>query len=374
MEMTNMNTSASRFRSPFVRLLLLALLAFGVSASSLGSVFVSVAIAPPLIPVYAQPLCPGPGYIWIPGYWAWGPDGYYWVPGYWALAPFIGALWTPGWWGWADGVYVWHAGYWGRRVGFYGGIDYGFGYFGVGYVGGYWSHGVFNYNTAVNNINRTNIRYTYRRPVFENTNVSRVSYHGGPRGITRQPTAQERLADREQHRPETALQLQHQRLAAADRGQWASVNHGRPSVAATARAAAFHGRGAGPRAAFNTGRTGRVGPPQINREARIGGSRVSGGAPRPPQINREARIGSPRAYGAPHPPSMRPEMRAQAAPRPEMRGGFASRPEARGAFGPRPGSRPELHAQIAPRFQGSGGPTHGAPRGGGRPEERRGQR
>ena len=42
---------------------------------------VSINIAPPVLPVYVQPACPGIGYIWTPGYWAWGSDDYYWVPG-----------------------------------------------------------------------------------------------------------------------------------------------------------------------------------------------------------------------------------------------------------------------------------------------------
>ena len=52
--------------------------------------------------------------------------------------PRAGVLWTPGYWGFAGGVYAWHAGYWGPHVGFYGGINYGFGYGGVGFVGGEW--------------------------------------------------------------------------------------------------------------------------------------------------------------------------------------------------------------------------------------------
>ncbi|HTV08798.1 MAG TPA: YXWGXW repeat-containing protein [Candidatus Aquilonibacter sp.] len=113
-----------------------------------AAVFLSVAVAPPVIPVYAQPLCPGDGYIWTPGYWAWGPDGYYWVDGAWVLAPYDGALWTPGWWGFDAGFYYWHPGYWGRTVGYYGGINYGYGYFGTGFYGGYWNGGHFFYNRA----------------------------------------------------------------------------------------------------------------------------------------------------------------------------------------------------------------------------------
>ena len=50
-------------------------------AAASARVFVSVGIAPPLIPVYDQPIAPGYGYLWTPGYWAYGPDGYYWVDG-----------------------------------------------------------------------------------------------------------------------------------------------------------------------------------------------------------------------------------------------------------------------------------------------------
>ena len=113
-----------------------------------AQVFVSVGFAPPAIPVYEQPLCPGDGYIWTPGYWAWGPDGYYWVDGAWVEPPYEDALWTPGWWGFGGGAYFWHPGYWGRTVGYYGGINYGFGYFGTGFYGGYWNGGHFFYNRA----------------------------------------------------------------------------------------------------------------------------------------------------------------------------------------------------------------------------------
>jgi len=106
---------------------------------------VSVNFAPPELPVYEQPICSGEGYIWTPGYWAWDDeDGdYYWVPGTWVSAPEPGFLWTPGYWGWGGGAFVFHEGYWGPRVGFYGGINYGYGYFGHGYEGGRWTADVF---------------------------------------------------------------------------------------------------------------------------------------------------------------------------------------------------------------------------------------
>ena len=44
-------------------------------AAANAAVFVGIGIAPPVIPVYAQPIAPGYGYIWTPGYWAYGDDG-----------------------------------------------------------------------------------------------------------------------------------------------------------------------------------------------------------------------------------------------------------------------------------------------------------
>jgi len=77
-----------------------------VSSAALAqvSIGVSVRIGPPALPVYEQPACPGDSFIWIPGYWAWGPDGYFWVPGTWVIAPRVGFLWTPGYWGWGGGL------------------------------------------------------------------------------------------------------------------------------------------------------------------------------------------------------------------------------------------------------------------------------
>lgn len=117
-------------------------------------VTVSAPIAPPLLPIYAQPPIPGPGYLWVPGYWAWDGTEYYWVPGYWEQPPTIGYYWTPSYWAWdnADNDYVFYAGYWGPTVGYYGGIDYGFGYTGEGYHGGYWRNDQFYYNRGVNNL------------------------------------------------------------------------------------------------------------------------------------------------------------------------------------------------------------------------------
>ncbi len=118
---------------------------------SQAMIFITAGYAPPPIPVYAQPPCPGDGYLWTPGYWAWGGGGYFWVPGAWVIPPYAGALWTPGYWGWNAGYYAWFPGRWGLSVGYYGGINYGFGYFGVGFYGGFWAGSHFMYNRAYAN-------------------------------------------------------------------------------------------------------------------------------------------------------------------------------------------------------------------------------
>jgi len=205
---------------------------------------ISIRIGPPPLPVYAQPLCPGPGYIWAPGYWAYDPvDGYYWVPGTWALAPEPGLLWTPGYWGWSGGFFFWHTGYWGPHVGFYGGVNYGFGYTGVGYAGGYWRGRNFFYNRSVNNVNVTNITNVYNRTVVNNVNVTRVSYNGGPGGMNARPTSAEMAAEHDRHITATSAQQQHQNFARQDRSQFASVNHGKPTVMTSQRPGEFHSSG-----------------------------------------------------------------------------------------------------------------------------------
>jgi WXXGXW repeat (2 copies) len=221
------------------RALLLAAVMLSVSTLSSAALIFSVNIAPPVLPVYAQPIAPGPGYIWTPGYWAYGPDGYFWVPGTWVLAPFVGALWTPGYWGWGNGVYLWHAGYWGPHVGFYGGVNYGFGYFGTGFQGGYWRGGAFYYNRAAANVNVTSIHNTYNTTIVNN-NINRVSYNGGTGGVLARPTAQEETFARETHQAATQAQLRHEQSSASDRQMLASVNQGKPAIAATPRPGAFN--------------------------------------------------------------------------------------------------------------------------------------
>jgi hypothetical protein len=161
------------------------------------------------------------------------------------MAPSVGLLWTPGYWGWGGGGYFFHAGYWGPHVGFYGGINYGFGYGGVGFVGGRWNGGVFAYNTAVMHVNTTVIHNTYiDRTVVNNVTVNNhVSYNGGTGGVSARATSAELAAEHEHHIAPTAMQTQHEHSASTNRALLASENHGKPAIAATARPGQFTGHG-----------------------------------------------------------------------------------------------------------------------------------
>jgi len=201
--------------------------------ASKAGIDISINMAPPALPVYTQPPCPRDGYLWTPGYWAWGPEGYFWVPGVWVAPPRVGVLWTPGYWGFGGGIYAWHAGYWGPHVGFYGGVNYGFGYGGVGFFGGVWAGNAFRYNTAVVNVNTTVVRNVYvDRTVVNNTTVVNRASFNGAGGVAARATPQDQMAAREQHFQPTANQMSHQQVAAGDHTQLASANNGRPATAA----------------------------------------------------------------------------------------------------------------------------------------------
>ncbi|MGH9684524.1 MAG: YXWGXW repeat-containing protein [Candidatus Acidiferrales bacterium] len=230
-------------RITWLRLFLVALAMLIGSTCSYAQIRISVSFGPPELPVYEQPLCPGEGYIWAPGYWAWAGDDYYWVPGTWVLAPEPGLLWTPGYWGWDNGDYVFYNGYWAPTVGFYGGIDYGYGYTGRGYEGGRWEGNHFYYNRSVNNVNVTNIHNVYNTTVINNTTVTRVSYNGGNGGVEARPTPQEEAAAHERHVSPVAAQVQHAQEARSNPELRASANHGKPPIAATPKPAVFKGQG-----------------------------------------------------------------------------------------------------------------------------------
>jgi hypothetical protein len=331
----------------------------------------TITLMPPELPVYEQPPIPDPGYIWTPGYWAYGPDGYYWVPGTWVEPPEVGVLWTPGYWGWNDGVYAWNAGYWGPHIGFYGGVDYGYGYGGVGYEGGYWEHGVFSYNQTVNNFGGVHITNVYSKTVIVNINAPRTSFNGGAGGTTARPTREEEAIAHERHVPPTAGQMQHEKTASSDRSLLASVNHGRPAIAATSKPGEFTGKGVVPaRAATEVKGNPEVkGSPEVKggsepkgspaapggpaaldkREpgANVGRTPANAATPAKPMTNqvkpRTATPSAPKAAPAPPKPAVRA---APPPPRPAAARPAAARPAAARPAPPRPAP---AAARPAPR-------------------------
>ena len=70
------------------------------------------------------------------------------------------------------------AGYWGPHVGFYGGVNYGYGYDGDGYEGGYWQGRDFYYNRAITRVNPAQAHHVYHYRVTR-------SYNNSPRELQR---------------------------------------------------------------------------------------------------------------------------------------------------------------------------------------------
>jgi hypothetical protein len=313
---------------------------------------------PPALPEYQQPEAPGDDYLWTPGYWSYASAGYYWVPGVWVQAPYQGALWTPGYWGYTNGRYGFFHGYWGPHIGFYGGVNYGFGYVGAGYQGGYWNSGHFFYNRTVNNINVTVVHNVYNRTVIVNNN-NRVSFNGGNGGIQLRPRPAEIAAIQEPHAPPMTAQIQVQHQASVNRAAFVSVNHGRPAAAVIEKPVMAD----------------RDVHPVVSPAAR--NMRIAQPAARPAPAARPVEP----ARAAPAPSAARPNVappartepgrpepaRPAARPAPSARPAPAARPEAPPRAQPSPATpRPAEHpAASAPRPQPNAAParpaTHPAP-------------
>jgi hypothetical protein len=157
--------------------------------------------------------------------------------------PQPGLLWTPPYWSRVDGGYAFHGGYWATEVGFYGGIDYGYGYAGDGYQGGRWENGAFFYNRAVNNLGSQSVAHIYDQAQAEDTTEARVSFNGGGRETTARPTRHQETLASERHIGATSEQQKHFELAAMDRSLYSKLNNGEPGVAATPHAGMLDGAG-----------------------------------------------------------------------------------------------------------------------------------
>jgi hypothetical protein len=332
---------------------------------------------PPPLPEYAQPPAPDPNYIWTPGYWNYAPQGYYWVPGAWTQPPYTGALWTPGYWGGYGSGYRFHHGFWAAHIGFYGGINYGFGYVGVGYQGGYWNGPRFVYNQYANNIN-ININPGFREAVYQrnvvvnntvinnrvvnntvyntttinNTRINTVSYNGGRGGVAVQPRPAELAVLREQRTPPMQAQVQVARASASNPQQFYAHNQGRPAEVAAARPLAADRGIVAP--AHTTAQINRAAPIQEQQRQQQEAFRPAAQPVRPaaneamrPAAN-EAMRPAP-AAARPNQPEARPAPAARPAPEARPAPAAHPQPEARPAPAAHPTpARPQPEARPAP--------------------------
>jgi hypothetical protein len=94
-------------------LLTAVLLASGVMSACGGRGFIAVGTPLPP-PPYAGPVgvAPGPGYVWINGFYDYSGGSWVWRHGYWAQPPYPNAVWISPFWEHDHDRYRFHRGYW----------------------------------------------------------------------------------------------------------------------------------------------------------------------------------------------------------------------------------------------------------------------
>jgi hypothetical protein len=91
---------------------LLAGLSLAGCAARGGYGYGYVNVPPPAARVEVFGAAPGPGFVWVNGYWNWGGSRYAWVPGGWQRPPRRHARWEPGRWENHHGRYAFKQGRW----------------------------------------------------------------------------------------------------------------------------------------------------------------------------------------------------------------------------------------------------------------------
>jgi hypothetical protein len=71
-----------------------------------------VRIGPPAPIVEARTVAPGPGYVWVPGYYRWDGARYAWATGRWERPPRARARWVAGHWAHERGGWYFVEGHW----------------------------------------------------------------------------------------------------------------------------------------------------------------------------------------------------------------------------------------------------------------------
>lgn len=95
-----------------------AALAAGMAIPASAQVRLGVVIGrrePPPLRYEVRPRMPGPGYVWVDGYWNWDRGRYVWVPGVWQRPPYAGAYWSHGHWDHYNDGWHYHEGHWDRE-------------------------------------------------------------------------------------------------------------------------------------------------------------------------------------------------------------------------------------------------------------------
>ena len=76
------------------KMLLALLLGTAAMMNAQVSFGIRIGAPPPVRVMRVRPVAPGPGYIWVDGYWYVDGGRYRWHNGYWTRPPYGGALWV----------------------------------------------------------------------------------------------------------------------------------------------------------------------------------------------------------------------------------------------------------------------------------------
>jgi hypothetical protein len=93
-----------------------------IAAVLLGTILSGCAVNGAYVARYGPPpppprygvigVAPGPGFVWIDGFWDWRGGRWYWVGGRWVRPPRPRAVWVPGYWVETHRGRVFRRGYW----------------------------------------------------------------------------------------------------------------------------------------------------------------------------------------------------------------------------------------------------------------------